>query len=109
MNIPKFKILTSISALDIPYESDSQFQKECESLVKEQDEILKKMEYDLSQAYLLYFFRNNSTLQEEISEGIQYLSIKEGYDLVLFEDGKPGYVAYYGENTDGFEIRKEKE
>ena len=40
----------------------------------------------------------------DIDEAIQYLNIKEGYDMVQFDNGNIGFVAYYDGVENGFEV-----
>lgn len=40
----------------------------------------------------------------EIDSCIQYLAIKDGFDLVRFSNGNLGFVAYYNGYENGFEI-----
>jgi len=42
-------------------------------------------------------------------DAIQHLAIKDGYDLIQFENGNYGYVAYYNGIENGFEILGESE
>ena len=111
--LPKFKVLTGVSVLDIPYESDYQFTKECAKLVAEQDEILKWNGIYWDKFYNIHFFdsyyTDEITIDMDIDYAIQCLAIKDGYDLVEFENGNLGYVAYYNGNKNGFEILYERE
>lgn len=105
---PKYKILTNKSVLDIPYKNDTQHTEECEALVKEQDEILKANGFDLFKRYKIHIldshYSNETYINEEINEAVQYLAIKDGVDLVQFENGNYGFVAYYNGYENGFEI-----
>lgn len=42
--------------------------------------------------------------KEEINRYLEYLAIKDGADLVKFENGNLGYIAYYNLAKNGFEI-----
>lgn len=42
--------------------------------------------------------------KEEICSYLEYLAIKDGTDLVKFENGNLGYIAYYSLAKNGFEI-----
>lgn len=106
--LPNFKVLTRKSVLDIPYESDAQHTNDCEKLVVEQNEILKKKGFEHGKYYDVHFYdshyTSDVTIDMEIEDAIQCLAIKDGVDLVEFENGKIGYVAYYNGNKNGFEI-----
>ena len=108
-----YEILTSKSVLDIPYENDAQHTEECETLVKEQDTILKANGFDLFKRYTIHLFDSHffdeTFINEEINEAVQYLSIKDGVDLVQFENGNYGFIAYYNGYENGFEILGESE
>ena len=111
--LPNFIVLTGVSVLDIPYESDYQFSKECAKLVAEQDEILKWNGIYWDTDYTIHFFSSTYTPEKTINicynDAIQMLAIKDGCDLVQFENGNFGYVAYYNGNKNGFEILIERE
>ena len=111
--LPNFKIATRKSVLDIPYESDKQYTSECEKLVAEQNKILKKKGYKLNKYHDLHFYDSpyttDFTTDMCISDAVQCLAIKDGYDLVKFDNGNYGYVAYYNRHKNGFEILRESE
>jgi hypothetical protein len=108
-----YKILTRKSVLDIPYENDEQFTRDCTELVREQDNILKANGFDLFKKYKIRLlddrYKKDIFINDEINEAVQYLSIKDGYDLVQFENGNYGFVAYYNGVENGFEILSESE
>lgn len=110
---PKYKIITNKSVLDIPYENAEQNERDCEALVKEQDEILKANGFEFFKRYKMRMlndrYEKDIFINEEINEAVQYLSIKDGYDLVQFENGNYGFVAYYNGTENGFEILGESE
>lgn len=106
----KYTILTTRSVMDIPYENDEQHTKECEALIAEQNQILEK-EITTEQVIIHFIedphFINESyqyCSKEDISEYIDWLAIKDGCDLVRFENGFLGYVAYYNGHENAFEI-----
>ena len=111
--LPSYKILTEISVLDIPYENDEQSIVEYTKLVIQQDEILKTNGFSFLKDYKIHFFDSryttNTNREIEIADAIQYLAIKDGVDLVQFENGNYGYVAYYNGVENGFEILSERE
>ena len=49
-------------------------------------------------------FSNGHTGFFTIDEAIQHLDIKEGYDMVQYNNGNIGFVAYYNGEANGFEI-----
>lgn len=62
---------------------------------------------------LVHFFEDDHYLNEGVqslnvseilTEATDYLAIKDGYDVVKFDNGNLGVVAYYNGNQNGFEI-----
>lgn len=112
MKLPNFKVLTGVSVMDIPYENETQYEKDCLALVEDQDDILIRQMFKSTECYLLHYFNSeffdecNITLT--IYDGIDGLAIKDGYDLVQFENGNYGFVAYYNGNKNGFEIIRDR-
>lgn len=49
-------------------------------------------------------FFNEQTDFWTVYEAIQCLAIKDGVDLVQYENGNYGFVAYYNDDVNGFEI-----
>lgn len=76
-------------------------------IVAEQEEKREVFGLD-DRHYLCHFFNSNffdeQTDHYTIDDAIQYLAIKEGYDMVQFSNGNIGFVAYYGSEVNGFEI-----
>lgn len=111
--LPKFKVLTKMSVLDISYETEKQNQRDLTALVEEQNEILEKKRFDFNKYYKVHFYdsyyTNDCTTEMCIHDAVQCLAIKDGYDLVLFENGNYGFVAYYNGNDNGFEILSKSE
>ena len=102
----KYTILTSRSVMDIPYENAEQNERETQALWEEQNRIIKELAP--SEFYKAHFL-NSRFFDEHIRKGtlddlIQCLAIKDGCDLVRFENGKLGYVAYYNGHENGFEF-----
>lgn len=98
----KYTVLTSRSILDIPYDNVEQLQ----ALLNEQDELVNKLcpsEYYKATFFESYFC-NEYVRKGTLSYLIQCLAIKDGIDLVWFENGKIGYVAYYNGHENGFEF-----
>lgn len=112
MKLPNFKILTSKSTLDIPYENEEQNEKELVALWNKQDSILVEKGFDLEKRYNIHFFdskfMNENTMEIEIHEGLEYLAIKDGADLVQYENGNYGFVAYDTGVENGFEIIRDR-
>ena len=102
----KYRVLTNKSILDIDTLSD----ENTLAFIEEQNAILKQAGFeDLnSQAYIIRFhegaFRDEYTTSLTIADAVQCLAIKEGYDVVQFENGNIGYVSYYNNYIDSFEI-----
>lgn len=61
--------------------------------------------------YEIHFFdspyTNDRTVISDINDAIQSLAIKDGADLVEYENGNIGFVASYNGVMNGFEIIKE--
>ena len=82
-----------------------------EDKILEQDEKLRELGFDNDcyTCYPCHFF--NSDFFDEywlnipIYDAVERLAIKEGADLVRFENGNIGFVAVYGSDENGFEIR----
>ena len=51
-------------------------------------------------------FCDECYMETTVYDAIDSLAIKEGADLVQFENRNYGFVAYYGDFRDGFEIIK---
>ena len=113
MKLPKYKILTRKSVLDISYENDEQYEKELSALVDEQLQILGQTGILFTESYKVHFFNSTYTSDRtsedmDIDEAIQHLAIKDGYDLVQFSNGNLGFVAHYNGYENGFEILEEE-
>lgn len=102
--LPKYEILTKLSVMDIDLEEVGG------DFVKEQDEILKTYNFstDYDARYLVHFFNSNFFDEDltitDLADACECLAIKEGVDVVRFEDGNIGFVAYYGAEVNGFEV-----
>lgn len=99
-----FRILTSKSVYDI--EDTDNYDTEIEKLSEEQNALLSKLGYEYcDREYLVKFGRIDDYEVISIDEAIQRLAIKDGVDLVEFENGNIGFVAYYhGFNENYFEV-----
>lgn len=93
----KYTILTKLNAYD----------EDTEALYTEQQAKLETLGID-EREYTCHFFDsaffNEETTVMTISDAIQSLAIKDGVDLVMYENGNVGYVAYYNGKENGFEI-----
>ena len=99
--MPKYVIITKNQV----YESESE--KIVEEIVEEQEEKRKLLGLD-GDHYVCHFFDSpyfsDSTEETSIEDAIQRLAIKDGYDMVQFQNGNYGFVAYYNGIVNGFEI-----
>lgn len=108
-NLPKYSRLTKKSILDIDYNKED-YEKEIEELIADQDKQLKVFGYENNDEdmHLIHFFNSaffdEKTREMTIYDAIQCLAIKDGYDLVAYENGNKGYIAYYNTHKNGFEI-----
>lgn len=106
--LPNFKVLTRKSVLDIEYKNETQHERDCSELVKEQNEILEKKGFKFNKSYKVHFYdshyTNDFTTDMDLEYAIQCLAIKDGCDLVKYDNGLYGYVAYYNGYKNGFEI-----
>ena len=104
----KYTILTTRSVMDIPYDSSEQYELDCAELWGEQNEIISELAP--SKFYKCHFIEdpyycNDITIYvRELDEAIQSLAIKDGVDLVRFENGKLGFMAYYNCHKNCFEF-----
>lgn len=74
------------------YEMDTD---ELSALWNEQNCVLEKMGYDLHSEYIIKFGQQKHAHLLTIDEAIQCLALKDGCDLVKFENGNIGFVGYY--------------
>ena len=113
MKLPKFKVLTGKSVLEIPYENEEEYEKDILTMVEEHNNILAQHMYkQYAENYLIHFFDSvffdETYMGLEICDAIECLAIKDGYDLVQYENGNIGIVAYYNGNNNGFEIIRDR-
>ena len=95
--LPRYTIITKSKV----YESEP------EDITKEQYNKREVLGLN-GNSYLCHFF-NSGFFNEyyeacSIDESIQRLAIKDGVDMVQFENGNYGFVAYYSGEINGFEI-----
>lgn len=88
-----YTILTSKSVLSLTHEDDN----ESELLVEEQNKVLSSLGYTdiYNQCYVVKFGDKRHCCLTTIDDSIQRLALKDGADLVRFDDGFVGYVGYY--------------
>ena len=77
-------------------------------IINEQFSILDKLGFDDSTVYLAHYFKSEFT-EEEITNGYleslkERLAVKDGIELVRFENGNIGFMASYSGIENGFEI-----
>lgn len=106
MRIPKFTVLTKKSTL---------LCEDKEALAEEQNALFFELFSNRNESVIYHTF-NSSFSDDEEDEGdasdfdfqIQSLALKDGVDLVRFENGNVGFVSYCNKCMDAFEIiRKE--
>lgn len=83
------------------------YKSESEEIVREQEE--KRNILNLTENnYVCHFFDSvwfdESYREMNIDDAIENLAIKDGVDMVQFNNGNYGFVAYYNGETNGFEI-----
>ena len=112
-SFPKYKVLTSKSILTINDEcdnlSDDEFYSLLDSFGSEQFKTIAKNlpSFDLERLVVHFFdspYTSDSFEKTSFEDAVQMLAIKEGYDVVRFESGNYGVVAYYGGKENAFEI-----
>lgn len=87
-----FRILTAKSVYTLDADN---YDSEIESLSTEQNETLEQLGYELAgRDYLIRFGKNDDYEVTTIDEAIQCLALKDGCDLVEFENGNIGFVSY---------------
>lgn len=107
----KYSILTKLTAFGALEVEDYEEQETYyENKYDEEQEKLKIFGYQDSNydCHLIHFFDSafydDFTEEMTIREAIEFLALKEGADLVRWENGNIGYIGYYGSNLNGFEI-----
>jgi hypothetical protein len=104
-----YTILTKKSVLDIQEEIgelDSQLQESAlTNLWGEQSSLIKGEYFAIHFLEDKHFLDESYTTSFNIDDTIQCLAIKDGVDLVQFENGNMGFVAYYNGHKNGFEFK----
>lgn len=81
--------------------------------IDEQDKILEQNGLSRTNRteYLCHFFDSvffdEQTTEFCVDEAIEALAIKDGVDIVRFNNGNVGFIAYYNGHENGFEILRE--
>lgn len=92
--------------LEIPEEEEEKFREE---LWTEQLELLTEIK---TENVIIHFIEDTHFCNDlykyvsakEIDEQVQYLAVKDGFNLVRFPNGNLGFIAYYNGHENGFEI-----
>ena len=83
------------------------YESEPEDIVREQEEKRNILGLN-SGSYICHFFDSawfdEETIEMDIDDAIQCLAIKDGVDMVQFNNGNYGFVAYYNGKINGFEV-----
>lgn len=97
----RFEIITDLSVYGIIDRPESEYEHLKDMLVDEQDETLTDygFENDCYTAYVIQYSDGEIRL-DTIDDAIQSLALKDGADLVRFDDDTIGFVGYYN----GFEL-----
>lgn len=105
--MPGFEIVTKTHLYDIDIDDYDAYV----ALWDEQCDKLEELGIDVNGRYKLHFFDSAFFDEYEtdsyVGESTQFLAIKDGIDLVRFETGNYGFVAYYNNHCNGFEILSE--
>lgn len=105
-----FEILTKKSVLDIQEEMgvlnfESQ-EKALTDLWNEQNTFLNSEYFAIHFLEDKHFIDESYTLSNSITETMECLAIKDGIDIVKFENGNMGIVAYYNGHKITFEFKE---
>ena len=88
----KYYIMTKLATFDENRDPDDE--SYAEKLVEEQDKILEELGYNITDTAYLMKMENKYCIHT-IYDAIQCLALKDGADLVSFENGNIGYIGYY--------------
>lgn len=109
----KYKVLTSVDAWEINEDdyTDEELEKVYNDLWEEQLQTLRDNGFavDDDTIYKIHyiedpFFHNDGIGYETIKDSFECNAIKEGYNVVRFDNGKIGVVASYNGHENGFEF-----
>lgn len=110
-----YRILNSVSVMDIPADT---YETEIERHNEETNDILFENDIVMTGAYanteyVCEFWENKRTETEvrtvSIYDAIEMLALKEGADVVEYDDGNIGIVGYYNTWENGFIILRKAE
>ncbi len=111
LKMPPYTVITQKKVWDRVHGVYTSDDAEMEMIYEEQQEKLKELGFkyhDWSHDYKVHFFDSvffdEETTYMMLYDAVAALASKEGIDLVQFENGNYGFVAYYNENENGFEI-----
>lgn len=109
-DIPTYEVLTVKNVSEKTEISEELEEQYTEDLYEEQEAKLSKLGYedDGTTLYVIHFFNtyfsDNRVDTATIYDATQELAIKDGADLVEFNNGNIGFVSYYNGHVDAFEI-----
>ena len=99
-----FRILTEHNT-EWTSEGDEDYEERIIKLSEEQDKVLSDLGIDQFEQCLIHFGNKNVAYTMSVYDAIQALALKDGADLVEFENGCIGFIGYYyGFNENWFEI-----
>jgi hypothetical protein len=104
-----YKLLTSKSILDIQNEIselDTDIQESTlDNFWNEQTNLIEGEHFAVHFLADKHFQDERYTLSSDILETVECLAIKDGIDIVQFENGNMGFVAYYNGHKNSFEFK----
>lgn len=109
--IGKYEILTKKSVCNMT-EKDIENENFFMELLEEQSTILSGFGIDYGSSVCgIHFIKSDwsngkQCLKDTLDIAIQCLAIKDGVDLVRFENGNIGFISYYNNSLDAFEVLK---
>lgn len=106
----KYKILTKSSVLEIQDQigdlSNDLQQQALQDLYEEQFNFINGEYFVIHFIEDENYINENYTTTNNLDDTIQRLAIKEGIDIVQFDNGNMGFMAYYNGNENAFEFKK---
>lgn len=104
-----YKVITKKSVLDIQNEiselnSDLQ-EKALDELWNEQTNLIKGEYFAVHFIEDKYYQDERYIISTDILTTVECLAIKDGIDLVQFDNGNMGFVAYYNGHKNAFEFK----